>query len=243
MPPHFDDGGHLPFGGTIGNTRGPSAFGRRKATRANAIGNPQALLLNYPPENGPAQLACWERNYKSSIYMDASAEEGRMVSSNFSSFGKPMVPSYLAQSQQTWGNLRRTAFTRPTPSPAFYPPLATARRSRSPPPTTTGSGPRGNRAPPSRRSSGPIRSRRRASWRSTSHARLGSSTERDEHSGWRGGKRAATGEDGRACASAGCVYQYTERRPVAARGQMAEGGCAELASCVLRSCLRACMLA
>ena len=122
MPPHFDDGGHLPFGGTIGNTRGPSAFGRRKATRANAIGNPQALLLNYPPENGPAQLACWERNYKSSIYMDASAEEGRMVSSNFSSFGKPMVPSYLAQSQQTWGNLRRTAFTRPTPSPAFYPP-------------------------------------------------------------------------------------------------------------------------
>ena len=79
MPPHFDDGGHLPFGGTIGNTRGPSAFGRRKATRANAIGNPQALLLNYPPENGPAQLACWERNYKSSIYMDASAEEGRMV--------------------------------------------------------------------------------------------------------------------------------------------------------------------
>ena len=122
VPPHFDDGGHLPFGGTIGNTRGPSAFGRRKATRANAIGNPQALLLNYPPENGPAQLACWERNYKSSIYMDPAGEEGRMVSSNFSSFGKPMVPSYLAQSQQTWGNLRRTAFTRPTPSPAFYPP-------------------------------------------------------------------------------------------------------------------------
>lgn len=62
VPPHFDDGGHLPFGGTIGNTRGPSAFGKRKMTRANALGNPQALLLNYPPENNDAQLKSWERN-------------------------------------------------------------------------------------------------------------------------------------------------------------------------------------
>ena len=62
VPPHLDDGGHLPFGGLIGDTRGPSAFGKRKMTRANAIGNPQALLLNYPPENTEASLRCWERN-------------------------------------------------------------------------------------------------------------------------------------------------------------------------------------
>ena len=62
VPPHADDGGHLPFGGLIGGTRGPSAFGKRKMTRANAIGNPQALLLNYPPEDTEATLKCWERN-------------------------------------------------------------------------------------------------------------------------------------------------------------------------------------
>ena len=62
VPPHLDDGGHLPFGGTVGDTRGPSAFGKRKMTRANAIGNPQALLLNYPPEDTEATLKCWERN-------------------------------------------------------------------------------------------------------------------------------------------------------------------------------------
>ena len=124
VPPHFDDGGHLPFGGTIGNTRGPSAFGRRKATRANAIGNPQALLLNFPPQNGPAQLACWERNYKSSIYMDPSAEGERLNTTNWTVGlqGKPTEPSYLALAQQTWGNLRQTACTRPTVAPAFIPP-------------------------------------------------------------------------------------------------------------------------
>lgn len=62
VPPHVDDGGHLPFGGQVGGTRGPSAFGKRKMTRANAIGNPQALLLNYPPENTESTLQCWERN-------------------------------------------------------------------------------------------------------------------------------------------------------------------------------------
>lgn len=62
VPPHVDDGGHLPFGGTIGGTRGPSAFGKRKLTTANALGNPQALLLNYPPEPTKANLTCWERN-------------------------------------------------------------------------------------------------------------------------------------------------------------------------------------
>jgi hypothetical protein len=147
VPPHLDDGGHLPFGGTIGDTRGPSAFGKRKMTRANAIGNPQALLLNYPPENTDATLKCWERNCvfcapapsplrtradarsaararadKSSIYEDPSAEAERLFSSNYISFGMPDQPSYLASANQTWGNLRRTACTRPTPSPHFYPP-------------------------------------------------------------------------------------------------------------------------
>ena len=122
VPPHLDDGGHLPFGGMVGDTRGPSAFGKRKMTRANAIGNPQALLLNYPPENTPATLKCWERNYKSSIYEDPTAEAERLNTSNFLAFGPPKEPSYLAHANQTWGNLRQTALTRPSPSPMFYPP-------------------------------------------------------------------------------------------------------------------------
>ena len=122
VPPHMDDGGHLPFGGTIGDTRGPSAFGKRKMTRANAIGNPQALLLNYPPENTEATLRCWERNYKSSVYEDPTAEDLRHTSSNMIAFGDPPKPSDLAAANQTWGNLRRTAFTRPAPVPSFYPP-------------------------------------------------------------------------------------------------------------------------
>jgi len=135
VPPHFDDGGHLPFGGTIGNTRGPSAFGKRKMTRANALGNPQALLLNYPPENNEATLKCWERNYKSSIYEDPSAEAERLITTNNVAFGYAAVfggtpapagfadrPSYLIDANQTWGNIRRTASTRPTPAPPFYPP-------------------------------------------------------------------------------------------------------------------------
>jgi len=126
VPPHFDDGGHLPFGGTIGNTRGPSAFGKRKMTRANALGNPQALLLNYPPENNDAQLKSWERNYKSSIYEDPSAEASRLITTNNVTYGFSEHPSYLISANQTWGNLRRTACTRPTPSPAFYPPARDA---------------------------------------------------------------------------------------------------------------------
>lgn len=122
VPPHMDDGGHLPFGGTVGGTRGPSVFGKRKLTRANAIGNPQALLLNYPPEPTNANYSNWERNYKSSMYEDPSAESERLISSNITSFGAPMHPSYLASANRTYGNLRRTACTRPTPSPAFYPP-------------------------------------------------------------------------------------------------------------------------
>ena len=62
VPPHLDDGGHLPFGGIDGGTRGRSAFGKRKMTRENAIGNPQALLLNYAPEETAATLAMWARN-------------------------------------------------------------------------------------------------------------------------------------------------------------------------------------
>jgi len=126
VPPHFDDGGHLPFGGTIGNTRGPSAFGKRKMTRANALGNPQALLLNYPPENNEATLKCWERNYKSSIYEDPSAEATRLITTNNLTYGYPDQPSYLVSANQTWGNLRRTASTRPTPAPPFYPPMRDA---------------------------------------------------------------------------------------------------------------------
>ena len=124
VPPFYDDGGHLPFGGTIGNTRGPSAFGKRKMTRANAIGNPQALLLNFPPTTGPAQIACWERNYKSSIYQDPSAEAERLKTTNQTHGlqGFPTQRSDLALSQQTCGNLRQTACTRPTPSPSFHPP-------------------------------------------------------------------------------------------------------------------------
>ena len=123
VPPHMDDGGHLPFGGTTGNTRGPSAFGKRKMTRANAIGNPQALLLNYPPENTEATLKGWERNYKSSIYEDPAADGAfRLTSSNHVAFGKAALPSDLAANQQTWGNLRQTAFTRPSPCPTFVPP-------------------------------------------------------------------------------------------------------------------------
>ena len=121
VPPHMDDGGHLPFGGTIGDTRGPSAFGKRKMTRANAIGNPQALLLNYPPENTEATLRCWERNYKSSVYEDPTAEDLRHTSSNMIAFGDPPKPSDLAAANQTWATLRRTAFTRPAPVPSFYP--------------------------------------------------------------------------------------------------------------------------
>jgi len=126
VPPHFDDGGHLPFGGTIGNTRGPSAFGKRKMTRANALGNPQALLLNYPPENNEATLKCWERNYKSSIYEDPSAEATRLITTINLTYGYPDQPSYLVSANQTWGNLRRTASTRPTPAPPFYPPMRDA---------------------------------------------------------------------------------------------------------------------
>ena len=58
--------------------------------------------------------------------MDPSAEKDRLVSSNYLSFGAPDQPSYLASANQTWGNLRRTACTRPTPAPCFYPPPRTA---------------------------------------------------------------------------------------------------------------------
>ncbi len=123
VAPHVDDGGHLPFGGTDpAGTGGPSAFGKRKLTKANALGNPQALLLNYPPENTESNLKCWERNYKSSVYQDPAAERDRLKSSNYLSFGAPSRPSYLASANRTYGNLRRTSCTRPTPSPAFYPP-------------------------------------------------------------------------------------------------------------------------
>ena len=54
--------------------------------------------------------------------MDPAAEQDRHQTSNYQTFGVPLEPSYLAASQRTWGNLRQTACTRPTPAPAFYPP-------------------------------------------------------------------------------------------------------------------------
>ena len=54
--------------------------------------------------------------------MDPAAEGDRLNTSNFIQFGPPDRPSYLAEANQTWGHLRQTACTRPTPAPAFYPP-------------------------------------------------------------------------------------------------------------------------
>ena len=54
--------------------------------------------------------------------MDPAAEIDRHVSSNMLSFGAPDRDSYLASANRTWGNLRRTACTRPTPAPHFFPP-------------------------------------------------------------------------------------------------------------------------
>ena len=122
VPPHDDDGGHLPFGGSMGGTRGPSMFGKRKIVTSDSDPNPQALLLNFPPKPSEANIICWERNYRSNMYEDPSAEAVRFDSTNFNSFGYPNEPSYLADQQRSMGNLRRTANTRPTPSPAFYPP-------------------------------------------------------------------------------------------------------------------------
>ena len=122
VPPHLDDGGHLPFGGSIGGTRGPSMFGKRKIVTSDADPNPQALLLNFPPKPSQANIINWEKNYRSNMYEDPTAEAVRFDSTNYNYFGRPTVPSYLAESQKSMGNLRQSANTRPTPSPAFYPP-------------------------------------------------------------------------------------------------------------------------
>ena len=63
---------------------------------------------------------------KSSIYEDPSAEASRLITTNNVTYGFSEHPSYLISANQTWGNLRRTACTRPTPSPAFYPPARDA---------------------------------------------------------------------------------------------------------------------
>ena len=63
VPPHFDQGGHLPFGGTMkGGTAGNSAFGKRKIVTSDADPNPQSLLLNFPPQPSLANIQCWEKN-------------------------------------------------------------------------------------------------------------------------------------------------------------------------------------
>ena len=60
---------------------------------------------------------------KSSLYMDPTAEAERLISSNHIFYGFPKEESYLADSNRTWGNLRQTACTRPSPGPKFYPPV------------------------------------------------------------------------------------------------------------------------
>ena len=125
VPPALDDGGHLPFGGMINGTDGPSAFGKRKIcpSGGTTADNPRALLLNYPPPPTEHNIHCWERNYKSSIYLDPAAEAERLVTMNHVGFGAPVRgSSCLAEANRTCGDIRKTACTRPTPSPAFDPP-------------------------------------------------------------------------------------------------------------------------
>ena len=63
VPPHFDQGGHLPFGGTMkGGTAGNSAFGKRKIVTSDADPNPQACMLNYPPQPTEMNLKIWKDN-------------------------------------------------------------------------------------------------------------------------------------------------------------------------------------
>jgi hypothetical protein len=126
VPPHLDTGGHLPFGGTLnGGTAGKSAFGKRKIVTSDDAGtNPQALMLNFPPEPTEENLKCWARNYKSSISISASAEDDKesLNTTSHLAFGKPDRESYLVGRNYTHGDLRQQAFSRPQPSPAFYPP-------------------------------------------------------------------------------------------------------------------------
>jgi len=127
VPPHLDDGGHLPFGGTVNGTSGPSAFGKRKIVTAGAANspNPQQLLLNYPPEPTVENINCWERNYKSSLYLDPDPdmEAARLKTVNQLFYGAGSEPSYLAEDNRNgYGDVRRTDCTRPSPAPKFYPP-------------------------------------------------------------------------------------------------------------------------
>jgi len=129
VPLHLDDGNPLPFGGTRdGGTTGPSAFGKRKVVTQTADMNPQALLLNYPPQPTEENISCWERNYKSSMFLDPNPEmeAKRLTTSNYSFLGTPTEPSYLAVAARTYGDVRRTDCTRPVGSPAFYPPERTS---------------------------------------------------------------------------------------------------------------------
>lgn len=126
VPPHLDTGGHLPFGGTLnGGTSGKSAFGKRKIVIGNGNDpNPQALLLNFPPEPTAENLHCWAKNYKSSIAVSASAAEDKDSLKTIAhlSYGVPDRESYLVERNFTHGDVRQQSFTRPQPSPAFYPP-------------------------------------------------------------------------------------------------------------------------
>mgnify|MGYP001271322546 FL=1 len=117
--PHLDDGGHIPFGGMIDGTRGPSAFGKRKVTAdTSGHANPMALMLNYPPPPTEMALKYWDRNYKSSIAI-AMGDEDNYESSSRDFFGKPKEESYLAAHNYTHGDLRMNSFTRPQGVPFF----------------------------------------------------------------------------------------------------------------------------
>ena len=128
VPPAFDEGGTLPFGGQRGGgTLGPSSFGVRKLTQDMNDG-PRGVMLNLPPEPSEANIKCWERNYKSHLYEDPSEEvaEERKMTTTWRQFGKPVAGasghvSYLAEKNLGYGDLRQTNFTYPTGLP-FEPP-------------------------------------------------------------------------------------------------------------------------
>jgi len=81
-------------------------------------------MLNFPPQPTADNLQCWARNYKSSISISASAADDResLQTTTQRSFGLPDRESYLVARNYTHGDLRQQAFSRPQPSPAFYPP-------------------------------------------------------------------------------------------------------------------------
>ena len=151
VPPHNDLGGHLPFGGTMkGGTAGNSAFGKRKIVTSDADPNPQACMLNYPPQPTEMNLKIWKDNCapppparrraahqnspltthprppadSSNMFFDPAAEDRRFTSTNHVTWGhiRDDQPSCLAEAKRSLGDLRQTMGSRSTPKPAYYPP-------------------------------------------------------------------------------------------------------------------------